>query len=465
MSKQLLIPPKSLLENEYVKSGTTLSSLAKLYNTSRPTIKHWLQRYDISLKTHLTASTETNKKFIGNRRLPKEVVDKLDNHNWVYNQRITERKSADTIASELGISTISVYKAFKHHSIPIVKYNESDYVILNQLNNKTNLETLYSSGLTYEKIAKQLGSTKSTVQRFMIKHGIEPRPSNSYEREITKRSSKEKEISSYIESLGETVKICNKINGVEIDILIPDKKLAFEFNGLWYHSDKGPNKIEKYYHLNKTKICENSGIRLIHIWEDEWRDKQEILKSTIKNLLGKTSKKIYGRNCIIKHLEHKQSSKFLDNNHIQGYTKSSIHLGLFFNDKLVAVMTFGKSRFNKNASWELIRYATSLDTNVLGGFSKLLSYFQKYYSGSIITYADRSYSQGNVYLKNGFTLIKTNKPSYHYIVNHFYKRVNRTIFTKSKFKEFDKTTSEKNITDILALPKIWDCGTYTFIKQ
>ena len=176
----------------------------------------------------------------------------------------------------------------------------------------------------------------------------------------------------------------------------------FEFNGTYWHRE---DKLGKTYHLNKTNYFNNLGYKLIHIWEYDWINpiKQNILKEKIKALLGVDQTKIYARKCIIKKISSKEKNEFLNKHHIQGEDKSKVKLGLFFENELFAVMTFGKPRFNKNYEWELIRYATKSGYHVLGGAGKLLKYFERNYNPkSIITYADRSYSQGNMYKQIGF---------------------------------------------------------------
>lgn len=124
--------------------------------------------------------------------------------------------------------------------------------------------------------------------------------------------------------------------------------------------------------------------------------------------------KIYARKCIIKEISVKEKNKFLNLYHIQGEDKSKVKLGLFFNDELVACMTFGKPRFNKNYQWELIRFASKY--KVIGGASKLLKYFEKQYKPeSIITYADRRFSKGNLYNLLEFKLLSKTQPNYFYI--------------------------------------------------
>jgi hypothetical protein len=198
----------------------------------------------------------------------------------------------------------------------------------------------------------------------------------------------------------------------ELDIYIPSKNIGIEFNGLYWHSEIGGGKIPTY-HLNKSEYFLNKGIQIIHIFESEWIQKQEIVKSIILTKLGLIKEKIHARKCEIKQLKYKDCSEFLYHNHIQDEVKSSINLGLFFNEKLVALATFGKPRYNKKYEYELLRYCNKLNTNVMGGFSKLLSYFIKIYSPkSLITYADRRFSNGNVYLKNGFELVDISGPNY-----------------------------------------------------
>lgn len=156
-------------------------------------------------------------------------------------------------------------------------------------------------------------------------------------------------------------------SGLELDIYLPDIKLAFEFDGLYWHSDfntKENRNIEKY-HLNKTEECEKLGIQLIHIFEDEWENKKDIVKSKIKYLLGKKNdKKIFARKCYIEEIGNEYKNKFLNQNHIQGEDKSNIKLGLWYNngkeDLLVAVMTFCKPRTSlglkdSNYDYELSR--------------------------------------------------------------------------------------------------------------
>lgn len=201
-----------------------------------------------------------------------------------------------------------------------------------------------------------------------------------------------------------------KLENKELDIYLPDLKLAFEFNGLYWHSEIYK---DKNYHLDKTKLCLSKNIQLIHIWEDDWIYKQEIVKSMIINKLGLIYNRIYARKCEIKEItDNKIVKDFLNTNHIQGYTGSYIKIGLFYNSELVSLMSFKKNM----KEYELNRFANKLNMIVIGGASKLLNYFIKNYSNNITTFSNNSYSNGDLYLKLNFKKLYELKSDYHYVV-------------------------------------------------
>jgi hypothetical protein len=275
----------------------------------------------------------------------------------------------------------------------------------------------------------------------------------------------ENEIKNFINSIGlDYIENSKKIiNPLELDIFIPSHNIAFEFDGLYWHSElyKDIN-----YHLNKTELCEEKGIKLIHIFEDEWIHKQDIVKSRIKNLLGLSECKIFARKCVIKEVNKDDKKIFLDNNHIQGTVASSINLGLYYNDELVSLMTFGKGRIamgGNSEQYELIRFCNKLNTNVVGGASKLLKHFIKNYNpNEIISYADRRWSQGGLYDELKFEKVNITKPNYWYIIGN--KRKHRFGFRKSILvKEgFNENKSEHDIMLERKIYRIYDCGNITY---
>lgn len=199
-----------------------------------------------------------------------------------------------------------------------------------------------------------------------------------------------------------------RLDNKELDIYLPNLSLAFEFNGIYWHSDK---YRPKNYHYDKTELCKANNIQLIHIWEDDWDLKQELIKTMILNKLGKTNTKIFARKCIIREVENNDAKTFLNENHIQGYVNSSIKLGLYYNNVLVSIMTFKKDKDTYN----LNRFCSNRDVIVIGGASKLVKYFAKNYSNKIYTFSDNCYSYGDLYKKIGFREVYKLKPDYHYI--------------------------------------------------
>jgi hypothetical protein len=255
------------------------------------------------------------------------------------------------------------------------------------------------------------------------------------------------------------------LNGKEIDIFIPEYNIGIEFNGLYWHSEECGK--DKNYHISKTKLALSKGIKLIHIFEDEWLNTPEIVKSRILNLLDKTPNKIYGRKCIIKELTNNECKSFLNENHLQGYTPATYNIGLFYNNELVSLMTFGKRKITGKNSLELIRFCNKINTNVMGSASKLFKYFiEKYKPEELISYADIRWSGINpdvtLYNKLGFKLKHMSSPNYWY--NYANIRYHRYNFRKDKLIKdgFDPNKTEREIMLERGYTKIWDCGNLVF---
>lgn len=272
----------------------------------------------------------------------------------------------------------------------------------------------------------------------------------------------EKEISDFLKSNDVKVETTNReiLHGDEIDILLPEYGVGIECDGIYWHSEKFKNKN---YHLNKTLKCQEKGIRLIHIFEDEWESKKEVWKSTLLNIIHKNQNKIYARKCKIKEISGSESKLFLDENHLQGNCASSINLGLFYNDILISLMTFRKSRHfigNGKHQWELTRFCSAKNLEVVGAASKLLHYFIKNYSPkNIVSYADRRWSVGNLYECLGFKKYNVSPPNYYYLINN--KRKGRFSFRKSVLvKKYNcpENMSEHEFCLSQHWYRIYDCG-------
>jgi predicted Zn-ribbon and HTH transcriptional regulator len=252
----------------------------------------------------------------------------------------------------------------------------------------------------------------------------------------------------------------------ELDLYLPKYKFAIEYDGLYWHSEK---YLDKNYHLDKTKSCESNGIQLLHIFENEWLNpiKKDIWKSIISTKLN-MNKRVYARKCSITEINSKQSMNFLNNNHLQGGAGAKYHIGLFYNNELISVATFGKPRFNKNYEFELVRFANKKFISVIGGFSKLLKYFERIYNpSSIITYADRRISSGNLYEKTGFKFLRDTNPNYFYI--NEMELESRIKFQKHKLKnlleDFNPDLSEHENMLNHGIFRIYDVGNKVYEKR
>ena len=272
-------------------------------------------------------------------------------------------------------------------------------------------------------------------------------------------SAGEKEVVQYIRSIytGTILENDRKfIYKKELDIVLPESNLAFEYNGIFYHSNK--RLLEPRYHLDKLERCEREGIRLINIFEDEWLFKKEIVKKRIRYLLGLETDKIYARKCIVKEISPKEARNFITHEHIHGYVNAKIKLGLFYNNELVSVMTLSKpsrakGRHKNFDIWEISRFCSSI--NVVGGAGKLLAYFKREYNPSaIFTYSDRRWDTGNLYKSIGFTFTGNTVPGYWYVKGD--KRYHR--FALRKNKDDDPNLTEWENRQEQGWNRIWDCG-------
>lgn len=277
------------------------------------------------------------------------------------------------------------------------------------------------------------------------------------------RSNKEIEVLNYIRSLYSGKIIHNTkqaISPLELDIYLPEKHLAIEFDGNYWHSEN--IGTASTYHFEKTKLCNHAGIRLIHIFEYEWDFNQKKIKALIRSALGLYKTRLYARQCVVKPISSKDYRVFLSEYHLQGAVNSSIRYGLFYKDELVSVVGFGKSRY-KASETELLRFCTKSDYQVIGGFSKLITHACKLNNmHSFISYIDLAHFHGRGYKKVGFEKVSVTKPSYVYIKGN--SVLSRYQCQKHKLEKLLGTAYNESLTEtenmVLArYMKVYDSGT------
>lgn len=254
----------------------------------------------------------------------------------------------------------------------------------------------------------------------------------------------------------------------ELDIVLPDLGVAIEFNGVYWHSSKFSLK-NSTYHINKTIGVETFGYRLIHIREDEWIKKKDIVKSRLLSILGKNTV-VYARNTTVRKIDY--PSSFLDENHMMGKgSPTKENYGLFLKEELVAVMTFSTRSFSNNriCDYELVRFCSLTGVTVVGGASKLLKRFKKDNPNkSIISYSDKRWSIGNLYKKLGFEYHHTSSPGYTYFKNlHSLSRYscykeNLPILFPNIYVE---GMGEEETLNKAGYYKVFDCGNDVWILK
>lgn len=265
-------------------------------------------------------------------------------------------------------------------------------------------------------------------------------------------------------------------SGKELDFYIPSLKIAVEINGELWHSS-AQERIYKNYHLDKTRECEALGIHLFQFWHlNELIKKTEIMESMIKNALKlPQTTRIFARKCEVRRIDSKEGRAFCEQNHIQGGGIASVYFGLFYENKLVSVMSFGKARFNKKVEWELIRFCSLLNHSVVGAGSRLLKHFERECKPkSLISYANRRWASANsnLYQKLGFKFVREAEPNYTYYKENKYdgRMFNRITFQRHKIdkwfgKQFDKKMTEGEILESEGFVRIYDCGNLVYLKE
>lgn len=252
------------------------------------------------------------------------------------------------------------------------------------------------------------------------------------------------------------------ITPLELDIYLPDYKVAVEINGCWWHQDvnDGKNKL-----LTKTEKCATLGIRLLHLWDFEVENKLSLVCSMIESKLGLTKRRIFARKCEVKELSWGEAKVFLVNNHLDGAGQTGKAIGLFFGTELVSVITFGRERYKHTNNLELYRACSAIDTTVIGGLSKLLAQIER----SIVTFADRRISTGEGYLSIGFKVLYLTTPGYFYYHLKTKSRVSRIQAQKHKLSAwlpiFDGSLTETENMILNGYVKLRDCGHVKLGKQ
>ena len=431
--------------------------------------KFWFTQYvDVKLVPSVEADVWVcpycGKKYKRNRRHKTEIVEHLQHEHRV------------------GLST---YLKIHAEDAEFLSFANHTYG-LQLADDKTKYVTCAICGKKLARIDwKHLNKHGISQEEYMFKYGQETLSESTREklRTIVKKvneniefqnvSNAEKEIKDFISKNGVDVYDKRKIiDGKELDIFIPSLNLAIEYNGLYYHTEKFKNGSN--YHLDKTLTCARNGVKLIQIFEDEYRQHKDLVLSKIGHLIGIDSKKakVMGRKCQIHSISSDLCADFLVRNHIQGNGSGSVKIGAFFNDLLVGVMIFKET---SKGEWELVRSATDVNYCCQGVSGKIFKHFLREYNPSFVkSFADRRWTtdeKNNVYLQLGFSFDGYTRPDYRYVGKIFNnrRRIHKFRMRKQRMLKMDKdgVLNEKMTEHEMALKlgmyRIYDCGLIRYV--
>lgn len=324
----------------------------------------------------------------------------------------------------------------------------------NILFNKENFITFIESheNKNTPKLAKELGIGNTTFRRYINKYDL----TDSYNWQ-GETSQGELELQDYIKSIG--LKFTEHRRSIiypyELDLFFKRFNIAIEFNGTYWHADwKKPIN----YHSMKSQMCEEKGIRLIHIFEYEWEFNKEKIKNYLKDLFcPKTLKTV--KNTFVKETSYKEAYSFIEENDLENFNNFDIAVGLYNEeDNLISIITFLKK---EESSWQIINITTKFGYQIKDNYKKILTFFENKYMPNIInTFCDRCKYSKELYENLGFSLQEITEPDYVWV--NTYKR--KVFKSDSKIDILPKGFDEDKFMRDSNYFKIYDSGKFSFKK-
>jgi hypothetical protein len=421
--------------------------------------KNWLDGYRDYCSHKCSAANKTTKEKRKDTVKEKYGVDNVAKNTDIKEK--TKETNLERYGTESTFQNEEVREKWRINMIE--KYGVDHYFKTDEFKEKCKQHYYEKWGVEHQ---SQIEEIQEKIKKTNLeRHGVETYLNTDHARSSHKsynKSKAETEIYDWLKNHTNNIITSDKkvILPKELDIYLPDHNLAIEYNGLYWHSEF---QKDKKYHLNKTKDCESKAIDLVHIFEDDWKYKKDIVKSIILNKIGKIPNKIFARKCEIREVPTKIVRTFLNKNHIQGFSKSKYKLGLYYNDELISLMTFGYRKTNAKKEFELIRFCNKINTSVIGAASKLFKHFIKNYikniqTDTILSYADISMFNGSLYKSLGFDFIHRSEPNYFWAIGKI--REHRWKYNKQNLiKEgFNPGLTEVEIMHSRGYYRIYGCG-------
>ena len=427
-----------------------------------------------------TCSPECHRKLIERTNL-----EKYGETNYTktaeYKRRMSEqsetssRKRRETMLARYGVESSSKLDSWLSNNM--VDPSKLDNYKEFQQDPKTFIRSKFEDVLpTISMLSKEIGINESSTSNWVHKLAIEALINIQY-------SSMEVEVEVFLKSIDPSIEIIhnerNVIKPMEIDLYLSRYKLGIECNPTSTHNSTKNNwnkdlpGVPQSYHQHKTDFANENDIFIFHLFGYEWAHKRPIMESMLKNLIGKTPNRIFARNTTIVDVSYNECNEFLNKNHRQGECTSSVRYGLLYNNELVAVMSFSKPRStigNKTEDWELLRFCSKLDTNVVGGASKLFKHFvDNHPNQSIVSFSDKARTRGGLYNQLGFKHVRDSEPGYVWVdekTNIAYSRVRAQKSNIQKLlndPELDLSKSENYNMTTHGFVRVFDSGTAVWV--
>lgn len=271
----------------------------------------------------------------------------------------------------------------------------------------------------------------------------------------------EAEVGAFVEALGLShMRTRDVIGPKEIDIWVPERRVGIECHGVRFHSSAFQEGHTA--HLDKLRAADRAGVRLLQIFEDEWKYRRGAVENVIASALGRAAR-ISARKCTVVVETPAEVKDFLDAYHIQGSVRGRVAYSLFVDGARIATMVFGAAASERGTTGgtELLRYC-SVGT-VIGGASKLFSAF---ISGNpdvrrVVSYSDRRLFTGAMYQVLKFKKVRDTRPGYTVLVGD--RRMHKANFKRAMLAKrlgpaFDSSKSEREMCEAHGWFRVYDCG-------
>jgi hypothetical protein len=432
-----------ILLRNMIEDGQGKQYLANIFSVNIGTINRWLKENGMKVSSYQGSNYFKN---------DSDKIDAIEN----IRNLSSLSKTISEIVNETHIPIQVVKNIVSNYNIKISNRFQIWKDQYDIIRNNMNFYIEENGSKTLNEISNEYGLSLEQLKKAFKECNVNPKI-HSYN-----KSKGEIECRDFIRSLGLVCDSYRFDKTYEIDCYVSSKNFGIEYCGEYWHR-YDPNVKRKTYHKDKVKFFSEKNIKLMTIFENEWKNNKDLLKSMIRTRLGMVHHRTYARNCEVRKIDKAEADVFHLNNHISGKTTSSINYGLYDkNNNLQTVLSFIKSRFDKNYEYEISRFSTLRDNIVVGGLSKMFKYFIKDADPkSCMTYSDLRFGEGKSYEKAGFTLLGETSPNYHYYHNKVGIMENRMKYQKSKLSgmpEYDKNKTEFEIMKLAGYYIIYDCG-------